>query len=88
MRDLLFVLSTEKKMVRDFVLMALLVVIVSLVLMQVVSALAQNAPSLRASEPQSSGNRTYTISRSILDDTMVTGSVSGQNSLKVQPCGK
>jgi hypothetical protein len=81
LREGLFLLSSEKRMMRDFTILLLAVVGLAFIgaqatvkAMEWFVPVAQKslAPSRMAQQPE---GRVYTVTRSVLDDRMTTGSV-------------
>jgi hypothetical protein len=88
MRELLFILGSEKKMIRDFTMMGLAIAGLALLGMHGVTAAASMfAAPTQTQVPAQAGPKTYTITRSVLDDNPTTGSIRNLNAVKLAPCG-
>jgi hypothetical protein len=92
MRDFLFILGIEKKMVRDYAIAAIaiggLAYFAAQGLVSVVGAMSTpDVPKISAAGANGSV-KTYTVTRSVLDDQMATGSIQSLNQIKLDPCKK
>ena len=90
MRDLLFIFSSEKKMLRDYTLIALALAGGFYALAHLVGNYAGTLASAVQPMPtmQTAPARQYTVTRSILDENPATGSIKDLNTIKIEPCGK
>ena len=91
MRELFFIIASERKMLRDYALAAGVIAFIALAgtygLKAAVNAIAsERAPKVAASD--AAGVRTYTVVRSVLDDQPFTGSIQNLNNVRFDPCKK
>ena len=92
MRDFLFILGSEKKMVRDYAIAAIaigcLAYFVAQGIVSVIGAMSTpDVPKISAAGANGSV-KTYTVTRSVLDDQIATGSIQSLNQIKLDPCKK
>jgi hypothetical protein len=89
MRELLFIVGSEKKMIRDFAIIGLAIIGLALLGLHGVKAAAAMFTAQAQPQPtMASGVKTYTITRSVLDDNPLTGSIQNLNQVRLPPCGK
>lgn len=89
MKEFFELFSSERRMLRDYAIMALGIVAGTLVLAQVLVAMVgTNLPPetqrLNVIEAANAA-KTYTITRSVLDDPINTGAI---NQIRLDPCKK
>lgn len=94
LREMLFLFSSERRVIRDYLLMLFAIVGFAVIGAQAtVKAMAWLVPVARETlvatprPPQPSETRVYTVTRSVLDDPMTTGSI-GQPVRKDNDCRK
>ena len=90
MKDLLFILSSERKMVRNYALMAVGIGCLTLVgvqqLVRVIGTSEINGQQKITASSAPASVKNYTVMRSVLDDQMTTGSISSMNQIRLDPC--
>jgi hypothetical protein len=94
LRDMLFLFSTERRAIRDYILLLFAIVGFAIISAQAtVKAMSWLVPVARetfVSQPrpvQAGETRVYTVTRSVLDDRMTTGSIGSPNR-KTADCAK
>lgn len=91
MRELFFIIATEKKMIRDYMIAAFAIIGLALLGTHGVKAAANFLTVERSPRPApqaEAGVKTYTITRSVLDDNPATGSIQNLNQVRFDPCKK
>lgn len=91
MRELFFIIATEKKMIRDYGLAALAIIGLALLGTHGFQAAATILSADRTEKPRvaaDQGTKVYTITRSVLDDNPTTGSIQALNQVRFDPCKK
>jgi hypothetical protein len=91
MRELFFIIATEKKMIRDYAIAAVAIIGLALLGTHGVQAAAEFLNAERAPRPAPQAQnavKTYTITRSVLDDNPATGSIQSLNQVRFDPCKK
>ena len=90
MKDLLFILSSERKMVRNYALMAVGIGCLTLVgvqqLVRIIGTSEINGQQKITASSAPASVKNYTVMRSVLDDQMTTGSISSMNQIRLDPC--
>lgn len=90
MKDIVEFLAGDRAMVRRYLLLSVVMVGATLGVSQgVVSLLAYMVPEPMpryASSPMQGQTRTYTVTRSVLDDQITTGSIPRPGQAKLDPC--
>lgn len=94
MKDLLLILSGERKLVRDSLLvvgaLAALTYVGGQGVIQLVRAMTpqeiQRMAASDAGDPRLA--RSYTVVRSVLDEQITTGSIQSLNNVRLDPCKK
>ena len=92
MKELMAIFSSDGKMVRRYVFLSIGLVAFTFVAAQSLVALItfvlpdQSQKFSANSVPASTGTRTYTVTRSVLDDEVTTGSISRPGAVRIDPC--
>ena len=89
MKDLINFIAGDRAMVRRYMILSVLLVGVTLGLSQgVVAVLTAMVPEPmpRIAAAQATQTRTYTVTRSVLDDQLTTGSIPKPGQAKLDPC--
>lgn len=90
MHELLSYFAGERKMVRRYALLSIALVaftfIASQSLVALITFMTPDQPLRISGNTPSNGTRTYTITRSVLDDNLTTGSIGKLNPTRVDPC--
>jgi hypothetical protein len=89
MKDLINFIAGDRAMVQRYMILSVLLVGVTLGLSQgvvaVLTALVPE-PMPRVAAAQATQTRTYTVTRSVLDDQLTTGSIPKPGQAKLDPC--
>lgn len=91
MREFLFILSSERRMVRLFAMTGLAIAALAFAgthgLKAAAGFLSGEVFSQRVPAASQTA-RTYTVTRSVLDDNPATGSIQALNQVRFDPCKK
>lgn len=94
MKDLLLIFSSERKLVRDSLLVVTALAAITYAggqgVIQLVKAMTpQDVQRMAASDTSDPRlGKTYTVVRSVLDEQITTGSIQSLNTVRLDPCKK
>lgn len=90
MKELMLFISGERGLVRRYLLLSAGLVAITFVAAQSLVALItlvvpDQTQRISANTPPT-GTRLYTVTRSVLDDNLTTGSISKPGAVRIDPC--
>lgn len=90
MKELMLFISGERGLVRRYLLLSAGLVAITFVAAQslvalITLAVPDQTQRISANTPPT-GTRLYTVTRSVLDDNLTTGSISKPGAVRIDPC--
>ena len=90
MKELMMFVSGERGLVRRYILLSLGLVaftfIASQSLVTLISMMVPDQTQRISANTAPGGTRVYTVTRSVLDDNLTTGSISKPGTVRIDPC--
>ncbi len=90
MKELMMIFSSEGKMVRRYALLSVGLVAFTFIaaqsLVALITLLVPDQSQKFSANTAPGGTRNYTVTRSVLDDPLTTGSISKPGAVRIDPC--